>query len=78
MAAWIHRGLAQWERRARLFHPDGEIEVTWFEGKASDFVDASMHMGASSLRTKDLITSPVVALNGKAVVETNAVSLPET
>jgi hypothetical protein len=64
MTGWIHRDLAQWDDLRTLFHPDGEIEVTWFEGKASDFVDASMRMGASDLRTKHLITSPVVAFNG--------------
>src|SRR6202043_2358692 len=74
MTGWIHRDLAQWDDLRTLFHPDGEIEITWFEGKASDFVDASMRMGASDLRTKHLITSPVVAFNGyKAVVETNVV-----
>ena len=78
MTGWIHRDLAQWDDLRALFHPDGEIEVTWFEGKASDFVDASMRMGASDLRTKHLITSPVVAFNGcKAVVETNVVIIGE-
>jgi hypothetical protein len=42
MTGWIHRDLARWDDLRTLFHPDGEIEVTWFEGKASDFVDASM------------------------------------
>jgi hypothetical protein len=78
MTGWIHRDLAQWDDLRTLFHPDGEIEITWFEGKASDFVDASMRMGASDLRTKHLITSPVVAFNGcKAVVETNVVIICE-
>ena len=78
ITGWIHRDLAQWDDLRTLFHPDGEIEVTWFEGKASDFVDASMRMGASDLRTKHLITSPVVAFNGcKAVVETNVVIIGE-
>ena len=45
MTGWIHRDLAQWDDLRTLFHPDGEIEITWFEGKASDFVDASMRMG---------------------------------
>jgi hypothetical protein len=37
-----------------------------------------MRMGASDLRTKHLITSPVVAFNGcKAVVETNVVIIGE-
>jgi hypothetical protein len=78
MTGWIHRDLAQWDKLRALFHPDGEIEVTWFEGKATDFVDASMRMGASDLRTKHLVTSPVVEFNGhKAIVETNAVIIGE-
>jgi len=72
--AWLHRDLAHWEQLRDLFHPDGEVEVTWFEGKASDFVDGSMRMGASDLSTKHLISTPVVTFNGnKAIVETNAV-----
>jgi SnoaL-like domain len=78
MTAWMRRDLAQWESLRELFHPDGTIEVTWFEGRFNDFVDASMKMGGSSLRTKHLITSPVVSFNGdKAVTETNAVIVGE-
>ena len=43
MTGWMHRHLAEWDQ---LFHADGVIEITWFEGKASDFVDGSMRMGA--------------------------------
>lgn len=74
MMGWLYRDLGQWERLRDLFHPDGEIEVTWFEGKASDFVDGSIRMGASDLSAKHLIGTPVVTFNGgKAIVETNAV-----
>jgi hypothetical protein len=78
MTGWIHRDLAQWDSLRALFHPDGTIEVTWFEGLASEFVDASMRMGASDLRTKHFIASPVVTFNGgKAIVETNAIIIGE-
>jgi len=78
MTGWIHRDLAQWDSLRELFHPDGTIEVTWFEGLASEFVDASMRMGASDLRTKHFIASPVVTFNGgKAIVETNAIIIGE-
>lgn len=74
MMGWLYRDLGQWERLRDLFHSDGEIEVTWFEGKASDFVDGSIRMGASDLAAKHLIGTPVVTFNGsKAIVETNAV-----
>jgi hypothetical protein len=80
MTGWIHRDLGQWEALRRLFHADGTIEVTWFEGLASDFIEGSMKMGASDARTKHLIGTPVVRFNQavtKAIVETNAVIIGE-
>jgi hypothetical protein len=74
MTGWIHRDLGEWDQLRELFHPDATIEITWFTGKASDFVDGSMKMGASDLKTKHIITSPVVTFNGdKAIAETNAI-----
>jgi hypothetical protein len=78
MTGWIHRDLAEWDQLRTLFHSDGVIEVTWFEGKFNEFVDASMRMGASDLRTKHFIASPVITFNGnKAIVETNAIIVGE-
>jgi len=54
MNGWMHRDLGEWEQLRNLFHPDGTIEITWFEGLASDFVEGSMRMGASDLRTKHM------------------------
>lgn len=80
MTGWIHRDLGEWERLRDLFHPDGTIEVTWFEGLAGDFIDGSMRMGASDMRTKHLIATPVMTFNTaatKAIVETNAMIIGE-
>jgi hypothetical protein len=78
MTGWIHRDLAQWDAMRALFHPEGTIEITWFEGLFSEFVDASAKMGVSALKTKHLIGAPVVAFNGdKALVETNAMIVGE-
>jgi hypothetical protein len=77
---WIRRDLAQWDALRDLFHPDGVIEVTWFEGLFSDFVDASARMGASDFRTKHVITAPVVTFDEsrtRAVAETNAIIVGE-
>ena len=72
MTGWIHRDLAEWDKLRALFHPDGRIEITWFEGKFSEFVDASMRMGASDLHTKHLVTWPSLTFNaGKVIAETN-------
>ena len=80
MNGWMHRDLGEWQQLRELFHPDGTIEITWFEGLAGDFVDGSMRMGASDLRTKHLIASPAVTFNAsgnKAILETNAIILAE-
>ena len=74
ISGWIHRDLGEWARLRELFHSDGVIEVTWFEGLFSDFVEGSIRMGASKIKTKHLIGTPVVTFNGdRAFVETNAV-----
>lgn len=80
MTGWIHRDLGEGDPLRRLFHPDARIEVTWFEGLAVDFVEASDRMSASDLRTKHLITSPTVTFSSdgdRAVSETNAVIIAE-
>jgi SnoaL-like domain len=78
MTGWIHRDLAEWDKLRDLFHPGGTIEVTWFEGLAGDFVDGSMRMGRSDLRTTHFVGAPVVTFNGdKAIVETNATIIGE-
>lgn len=72
MAGWAHRDRGEWEKLQSLFHPDGEIEVTWFQGKATSFIEGSQRMGRSEIKTKHLISSPDINFNGnKAVVETN-------
>ncbi|HHT8252981.1 TPA: nuclear transport factor 2 family protein [Citrobacter braakii] len=80
MNGWMHRDLGEWDQLRNLFHPDGTIEITWFEGLAGDFVNGSMRMGASDLRTKHLISSPAVTFNDagdKAILETNAIIIAE-
>lgn len=80
LTGWMHRDLGEWDRLRDLFHPDGTIEITWFEGLGSDFVDGSMRMGASDVRTKHMVGTPVVTFNPaatKAIVETNAMIIGE-
>lgn len=78
MTGWIHRDLAEWDKLRELFHADGTIEVTWFEGLASKFIEGSIRMGASNLVTKHFVAAPVVSFNGnKALVETNAIIVAE-
>ncbi|MEU8789676.1 nuclear transport factor 2 family protein [Streptomyces sp. NPDC048643] len=80
MTGWIHRDQGRWDRLRDLFHPGARIEITWFEGPAADFVDASARMASTDLRTKHLITAPYVTFSAdgsRAVAETNAVIVVE-
>jgi hypothetical protein len=77
---WMYRDLSDWERLGTLFHPDGVIEITWFEGLFSDFIQGSMKMGASDLRTKHMIGTPLIEFSAdrsKAIAETNAMVIVE-
>jgi hypothetical protein len=74
MQGWMFRDLGQWDELRTLFHPEGRMEASWFQGLFSDFVDASMRMGASDLRTKHVMGTPIISLNGdRAIAETNAI-----
>ncbi len=74
MTGWIHPDLGEWDQLRNLFHPDATIDITWFSGKASDFVDGLMKMGRSDFKAKHVMTSPVVTFNGnKTIAETNAI-----
>ena len=71
MTGWMHRDLAEWDQLLALFHPDATIAFTWFEGKFTDFVDASKQMRQSNFKSKHLIGSPVITFNGdRAISET--------
>ncbi|WP_172731295.1 nuclear transport factor 2 family protein [Pluralibacter gergoviae] len=72
---WIYRDTGQWDKLAAIFAPDATIEVTWFEGKASEFIAASRKMGASAISSKHFIGAPVITFSAdgsRAVTETNA------
>ncbi|TQL54180.1 SnoaL-like protein [Subtercola boreus] len=81
MSGWIRRDLGEWNQLRDLFTPAARIEITWFRGSASDFVDASERMGSSDIRTKHLIASPVIRFSEdgrRALSETNAIIVAES
>ncbi len=72
---WIYRDTGQWDKLAALFAPQATIEVTWFEGLASEFIAASRKMGKSPISSKHFIGAPVITFSedgSRAVAETNA------
>jgi SnoaL-like domain len=81
MTGWMHRDLGEWDLLRDLFAPDAHIEITWFSGAATDFVDGSTRMGATDIKTKHLIAAPVIQFSDdgtRAVSETNAIVIAES
>ncbi|GAB3972875.1 hypothetical protein GCM10029978_050980 [Actinoallomurus acanthiterrae] len=78
MTGFIHRDLGEWDRLRELFHPDATINIMWFNGLASEFVDASARMGATDVSSKHVIANPHLDFCGdRAVSETNAIAVTE-
>jgi hypothetical protein len=46
-----------------LWHPDGAIKISWYDGPFGGFVDGSIGMAGSPFNTKHLIGSPVPKFN---------------
>jgi len=78
MTGWMHRDLGEWDELRNLFHHDATIGITWFNGTAAEFVDASRRMGASNLITKHVLAYPSITFRGdRALVQTNTTVLAE-
>lgn len=66
----FYRDHSMWDELRGTFHPEGEIQVTWFTGKFSEFVDASIDMAAGGVDSVHLMKPSIVD-----VVEDRAISI---
>lgn len=72
--AWaLYRDQGRWAELLEIFHPDGMIAVTWFNGAFADFVEASKRAAVNSTSlSKHQIGWPLVTLRGdRATAETS-------
>ncbi|HVS55848.1 MAG TPA: nuclear transport factor 2 family protein [Casimicrobiaceae bacterium] len=68
----LWRDQGQWEKLATTFHPEGTIEVSWFNGRFEDFIAASRKMRATQRGSKhEIAASRIDVLGRRAVAETN-------
>src|SRR5262245_35416073 len=68
----LFRDPRRWLELLSTFHPNGEIAVSWFRGKFTEFVEHCQRGGPS----KHLIMPPLVRVDGaRAVAETSIVIL---
>jgi SnoaL-like domain len=68
----LYRDQRRWPELLATFHPDGEIAVSWFRGRFTEFVEHCKRSGPS----KHLILPPLLHVAGdRALAETNVVIL---
>lgn len=66
------RDQARWDELRTAFHPEGTINVTWFNGLFTDFVAASIEMRKRRTGSKHWIGGSLIRLAGdRALSETN-------
>jgi hypothetical protein len=64
------RDLGRWDRMKACFHPDAVVRISWFQGKAQDFVDASREMAQRGVLAKHRLGPVAVRVNGPRAVAT--------
>ncbi|OPB00912.1 hypothetical protein BFW87_00420 [Pseudomonas fluorescens] len=64
MQGWLYRDMNDWTQLRGLFHEDGTLSLSWFEGLFTDFVDASIKMGRSHFVSRHAIGAPLIQWNG--------------
>jgi len=75
--AWgFARDQGRWDDLAAIFHPGGEIAVSWFRGPYTEFVAHCRRNYGSGILAKHLLWPARVTVNGaRAVSETNVAIL---
>jgi SnoaL-like domain len=66
------RDLGRWERMKSCFHADGQVRISWFQGNAHDFVDASREMARRGVLAKHRLGPVAVRVNALRAVATLA------
>ncbi len=69
-----------WNRMRDCFHPDSEVNISWFRGNGHEFVEGSKDMAARGMRAKHRLGPILVTQNGqRALASLSAIiDIPET
>lgn len=71
LAERLARDIQDWPAMRASYHPDSFVDVSWFQGSGSAFVDASIENAKQGQVNFHVMSPPVVMVNGtRAVAET--------
>ena len=72
----LWRDTCRWEELRAAYAPEATMTTTWFDGKASDFVDASMRMSSGATLVQHFIGPSTIDVHGaRAIAETRLILL---
>jgi hypothetical protein len=58
------RDFQSWDEMADCYHPDAEVEISWFRGSADDFVEGSKRIAAAGTRSIHQMAPSVITVRG--------------
>lgn len=65
------RDFQMWAEMGECYHPDAEVEISWFQGTAADFVAASQRIAAAGTRSIHQMSPSVITIRGnRALTDT--------
>jgi len=70
-----YRDHGLWEELRNTFHPDGEIQITWYVGQFSGFVDASIRMAEGGAESTHIIESSIIEVEDERAIAITPVSI---
>ena len=69
------RDMGRWERMKACYHPDAVVRISWFQGNAHDFVDASRDMAGRGVLAKHRLGPVSVRVSGVRAVASLGVTI---
>ncbi|GAA3289421.1 nuclear transport factor 2 family protein [Streptomyces cinereospinus] len=74
-AVWRDSGA--WEKFASVWHDDGYMSATWFQGSARDFIDASRQGFANGVRVSHFLGGTAVEVTGTRAVSQTKMTITQ-
>jgi hypothetical protein len=67
----VWRDAGDWDRFAEVWHPDGYMTATWFQGSYRDFIEVSRHGFEAGVRILHFLGGSAIELQGdRAIAQT--------
>lgn len=64
----FYRDHGMWDELLDTFHPDGDIQVTWYAGKFTGFVEESKRMAESGAASSHVFKPPIIDIVGDRAI----------